>query len=67
MKSIIYSLIFVLGLSTATSCRPHLCPTYATSRPTKRKKTRRPKKNAPWHKPGKMKKGKGRPGSVGPK
>ncbi len=58
-KHLIYSLILVLGLSTVASCKHQTCPTYATSGPTKHKKTKRPKKNAPWHKSGKMKKGKG--------
>jgi len=59
LKHYIYSLILVLGFSTVASCKHQTCPTYATSGPTKRKKTRRAKKNAPWHKSKTMKKGKG--------
>ena len=58
MRYLIFSLIFILGLSTVTSCKKQTCPTYATSGPTKRKKTKRNKKNAPWHKSKTMKKGK---------
>jgi len=58
LKHVIYSLVLVLVLSTVTSCKHQTCPTYATSGPTKRKKTKRPKKNAPWHKSKSMKKGK---------
>jgi len=57
-KYLIYSLIFALGISTITSCKHQTCPTYATSGPTKRKKTKHKKKNAPWHKSKSMKKGK---------
>ena len=58
IKVLIYSLVLVLAFSTFTSCKRHTCPTYATSGPTKHKKTRHKKKNAPWHKSNKMKKGK---------
>lgn len=60
LRYFIYSLIFVVGLSTVASCKKQTCPTYATSAPTKRaKKTKDKQKSAPWHKSnGKMKKGK---------
>lgn len=58
LKYLIYSLIFVLGLSTVGACKKSTCPTYATSGPTKRKKGKKNKKNAPWHKKNTMKKGK---------
>tara|TARA_B110000908_G_C9896416_1_gene289062 strand:- start:279 stop:485 length:207 start_codon:yes stop_codon:yes gene_type:complete len=58
LKYLIYNLVFVLGISTIVSCNKSTCPTYATSGPSKLKKTKRPKKNAPWHKSKSMKKGK---------
>lgn len=58
LKHIIYSLLLVFAISTASSCKKQTCPTYATSGPSKYKKTKKPKKNAPWHKSKKMKKGK---------
>lgn len=66
IKYIIYSLVLVIGFSSISSCKRHTCPTYATSGPSKYKKKKRPKKNAPWHKKGKMKKGKNI-GGVAPK
>ena len=59
MRHLIYSLIFVLGLSTVAACKHQTCPTYATSAPTKRPKTKNKEKNAPWHKSRTMKKAKG--------
>lgn len=59
VKHLIYSLVFILGISTIGACNKHTCPTYATSgQSKKRKKTKKPKKNAPWHKSKTMKKGK---------
>jgi len=58
IKYILYSLVFVIAISSITSCKRHTCPTYATSGPTKHKKTKIKKKNAPWNKGKKMKKGK---------
>lgn len=59
MKHLIYTLVFILGLSTVASCKHQTCPTYATSGQTKRKKQKKKsKKNAPWHKSKSMKKGK---------
>ena len=59
IKHLIYSLVFILGIATMGSCNKHTCPTYATSgQSKKRKKAKKPKKNAPWHKSKSMKKGK---------
>ena len=58
LKKLIYAVVMIVVLSAFGSCQRHTCPTYATSGPTKHKKTRHKKKNAPWHKSNKIKHGK---------
>ena len=58
LRYLVFSLVFVFGLGTVGACKHQTCPTYATSGPTKRKKSKKKKKSAPWHKKNSMKKGK---------
>lgn len=58
LRHLIYSGLFIFGLSTLGACSKSTCPTYATSAPTKRKKVKKQKQNAPWHKSRNMKQGK---------
>lgn len=58
-KYIIFSLLLIFGITTVSSCSTQTCPTYANSKPTKRKKAKKKKSSAPWHKKNQpMKKGK---------